>query len=101
MASRIFQIVVSAFFAASLLLAQAPGPAKPKGKPSESTTAVIDINTATAEQLQSVPGIGDVYARKIIAGRPYKAKNELIQKKILPAGVYDKIKERIVAHRKG
>jgi competence protein ComEA len=64
------------------------------------TTALIDINTATESELRAIPGIGEVYAKKIIAGRPYRAKNELVQKKVLPQGVYDKVKDRIVAKQK-
>src|SRR3982750_3453597 len=55
---------------------------------SEASPGVIDINTATAEELKQIPGIGDAYAAKIIANRPYRAKNELVDKKVLPAGVY-------------
>ncbi len=59
----------------------------------------IDLNTATAAQLKTLPGIGDAYAKRIVDGRPYQAKNQLTSRGILPQAVYDGIKEQIIAHR--
>jgi competence protein ComEA len=59
----------------------------------------VDINTATADQLKSLPGMGDVYARRIIAGRPYHSKDQLVSKGILPRSVYDNIKNNLIAHQ--
>lgn len=59
--------------------------------------AVVDINSATEAQLRAIPGLGDTYAKKIIAGRPYLKKDQLKSKNIIPAALYEKIKDRIVA----
>lgn len=61
---------------------------------------LLDINTATAYQLKSLPGIGDAYYRQIINGRPYERKDELVYKNIIPRATYDGIKYRIVAKQK-
>lgn len=80
------------------LTAQKASTKKPAAA-SAAATDKIDINTATADQLKSVPGIGDAYAKRIIDGRPYTAKNQLVTRGLLPQGVYDKIKDQIIANK--
>jgi competence protein ComEA len=60
---------------------------------------LLDINAATPEQLKALPGMGDAYVQRIIAGRPYTAKNQLVTRGVLPQAAYDAMKDQIIAHR--
>lgn len=60
---------------------------------------VIDINTASEQELMTLHGIGEARARAIVEGRPYDRKDDLVRRKVIPQGVYDRIRERLVAKR--
>ena len=105
--SRIAELASVALLACTIGFAQTPATQAPTDKPAKSahvkkdaaTHEQIDLNTATKEQLMAVPEIGDAYADKIIAGRPYKSKAELKSKKIVPAATYTKVAPHVVAHQ--
>lgn len=69
-------------------------------KPAAAKAELLDINSATEVQLKALPGIGDAYAKKIIAGRPYAKKDQLKSKNIIPTATYDKIQDQIIASQK-
>jgi len=78
--------------------AKPPAAAAPAATSSQ--CALIDINTASKDDLDKLPQIGSARAEAIIKGRPYRAKNELVDKKIIPQNAYDAIKDRVIAHQK-
>ena len=83
----------------SKMMAPAPKASESKMAPAPKTE-LLDINSATAEQLDALPGIGKAYSAKIIAGRPYKGKDDLVNKDIVPQKTYDGIKDKIIAKQK-
>lgn len=112
--SAIRSLAILACLAATPVLAQSAAPATPPAKapPSammkaapaapaaDAKAPLLDLNSATAEELSKLKGIGDVRSAAIIKGRPYKGKDELVQKKIIPEGVYAGIKDQIIAKQK-
>lgn len=101
---RLLALLVLSFLPA-ITLAQPAKTGAPETKKTQASkkapaAGLIDINSAPADQLKSLPGIGDAYSKKIVDGRPYANKSQLVSRKIVPQATYDKIKDQIIARQK-
>jgi competence protein ComEA len=107
---RFFVVLITLALFASMTFAQGGGTDASASKQKKSTTSgetgkktkksdLVDINSASKDELSALPGIGDAYSQKIIDGRPYNTKRDLLTRNIVPKATYDQISDKIIAHR--
>jgi len=94
-------LILACLIGITMTIAQEPAKSKTAVATGPETGALVDLNSATPGQLQELPGISEEYARKIIAGRPYTEKADLVRKKVIPRATYDQIVDRVIAKRTG
>jgi len=98
--TRLLAILVILLVFVGGAAAQSKDATKAPAKADAAKHELVDINSASADELKAIPGIGDAYSKKIVDGRPYKRKDELVKKKVVPQATYDKIKDHIIAKQK-
>jgi DNA uptake protein ComE-like DNA-binding protein len=95
----IVTLLLIALHSAAAQATPAPAPQQSIAQKIAASQSLLDINTATPAELKSLPGMGDAYVQRVIAARPYTAKNQLTTRGILPAAEYERIRDLIIAHR--
>jgi len=106
---KLLSVILAALLSFAIMAPAQTGAAKKaadtaktaKGAAKDAAKELIDLNSAPVDQLRTLPGIGEAYSKKIVEGRPYRAKTDLVQKNIVPQATYDKIKDMVIAKQPG